>query len=453
MRAQQRMKIERVLTAVVLTKDQAERDAIRIRLSHCGVLPICFKDEWICLENIHHIRPSFAVLRTDCYQRAFRFVNVVKAIKRMFPVIVLSKKRDVEGFVRNNWLANLYFLQYPADEKAFQGAITLLAAAKQTHGRPVLIGGSRARKKLIQDLPQLGMAREPLLIQGQRGVGKKLMGRAIHGCSAARRLPLDTMDARTLSGEWIREAGSGKDAAGRDRGRDRVWVIKNIENMSFSLQSQLLSVMDDWNGNGRGENTDRLLLPLITLAGCNLEALALKGGFRKDLYFRLSVLKVTVPPLRGHVKDICAMAEHFTTHYSIRFHNGICRLPKAVLAAFADYPWPGNVPELKRAVQQWLMSDNIDHPPYEAMGRNGRAGTLYKHPTGGSIDPHEVQAFWNRNRGISLKQAKTRFVMKVEKKMMKAALVKTGGNCKKAAGLLNISYKSMLNKAKAYRLA
>ena len=118
-------------TAVILDREQNQREEIRTRLSRCGVLPICFKDQWICLENIHHIEPGFAVLRTDSFERLSRFVNLSKAIKSNFPIMVLSKENRIEDYVRNNWLDNLFFIGYPADEKEYQGAIELLASAKR----------------------------------------------------------------------------------------------------------------------------------------------------------------------------------------------------------------------------------------------------------------------------------------------------------------------------------
>ena len=161
-------------TAVVLDNDQAQRDDIRIRLTHCGVVPICFQDEWSCLENIHYIRPAFAVLRPDSLEKAIRFVNIAKAIRSTFPVIVLSNQSEIEHFVRNSWLVDVIFLRYPADEIEFQRAIALLAELKPNVDRPVLIAGSLESQTRIERLPLFGGSTEPLLIQGEPGVGKRL---------------------------------------------------------------------------------------------------------------------------------------------------------------------------------------------------------------------------------------------------------------------------------------
>ena len=131
----------RQATAVVLDNDQARRDDIRNRLTHCGIVPICFQDEWSCLENIHYIRPAFAVCRPDSRETAIRFVNIAKAIRSTFPVIVLSNQVEIESFVRRNWLVDLIFLRYPAGDHEFQRAIALLSGMKPNVDRPVLIAG------------------------------------------------------------------------------------------------------------------------------------------------------------------------------------------------------------------------------------------------------------------------------------------------------------------------
>ena len=214
-------------------------------------------------------------------------------------------------------------------------------------------------------MPFLGLSKEPVLIQGEPGVGKRLMAKAIHRCSAARHGAIDFIDAEKLSGPWIQKTKVWSDPGAGDTAAGHFSVIENIENLSCSLQSQLLLVLEDFNANGIGGKKNHVSAPFITLAGCDLGLLAEKGAFRKDLYHRLSVLTITVPPLRGHSADIFALAEYFTARYSIRFNGGICRLPEAVLEAFVEYQWPGNVSELKREIRQVLAAgkSSWDHTP------------------------------------------------------------------------------------------
>jgi DNA-binding NtrC family response regulator len=162
---------------------------------------------------------------------------------------------------------------------------------------------------------------------------------------------------------------------------------------------------------------------------------------------------LTVPPLCGHGDDICAMAEHFAARYGIRTNGVICRLPESVIANFSAYRWPGNITELKQTVGRTVAAaqrgECLEHSPVPCnCGVNGQD----EQEIGAWIDAEDIRKFLRENADISLKKAKTQYAAQVEKKIMKAVLAHTNGNCKKAAVLLNISYKSMLNKAKAYRL-
>ncbi|WP_319525835.1 sigma 54-interacting transcriptional regulator [uncultured Desulfosarcina sp.] len=317
------------------------------------------------------------------------------------------------------------------------------------------MAASAERKKLMQELPLLGLFMETILIQGENGVGKKCIAEAIHGFSVAKDDELEFIDAKDVSGKWIRETGKrllGVRCSDRN-GSSTVKIIENIENLPLPVQSQLLLLMESVNGDGMGKNKNEVSAPFITLAGGDLDASVQSGAFRKDLYHRLSVLKLTIPPLCGHDEDICAMAEHFAARYGIRSNGGICRLPEAVVANFTAYHWPGNIPELKQTVTQMVSAAQQGKCLEHASGPcNCSINGQEKRGVGAWIDAEDIHRYLQENSDISLKKAKTRYAAKVEKKIMKAALAHTNGNCKKASVLLNISYKSMLNKAKVYRL-
>ena len=439
-------------TAVVLDNDQAQRDDIRNRLTHCGIVPICFKDAWICLENIHYIRPAFAVLRPDSRETAIRFVNIAKAIRSTFPVIVLSNQSDIESFVRNSWLFDLIFLRYPADDQEFRRAIALLAGLKPNGDRPVLIAGSLESQTRIERLPLFGGSTEPVLIQGEPGVGKRLMAKAIHCCSTAEIPDLVFVNARKISGRWIRQTHQRVHTPIGDDEKALFIVIENVENLSNHLQAQLLLLVEKSSGNN-GINGARRFVRLITLAETDLGRACRAGLFRKDLYHRLSVLKMMLPPLRDRRDDVPVLADFFASQYSVQNGGAIFRLPDEVRTILRNYDWPGNVSELKGSIRRSLAAgvthwtENLTTWCRTQMGTHERpSGT----PTVDAQD--DVRRFLENNPDLPLKKAKQRYAMQVESRIIEAALSTTHGNCKRAAGLLNISYKSMLNKAKAYQL-
>lgn len=442
-------------TAVILDSDPSRRDDTRMRLSHCGVVPICFNDEWICLENIYHVKPAFAVLRPASPAMAIRFVNISKEIQSHIPVIILSDQQEYESLVNFRWQNDLFFLPYPADEIELQEIIDSLGVSQQNPERPVLIAASAESKKRIESLPMVGLSDEPLLIQGEPGVGKRLMARALHSCSKADGAVLEYIHARDISGKWIRETRRRIDRLPvvETDGIVIFYVIENIEALSVDLQSQLLLVVDSPSQNGN-DNPYRQPVRFITLAETDLEQLSRKGDFRKELYHRLSVLKITVPPLRDRREDVPVLADFFAAKYGLQERGGIVRLPDTVRTVFRNYDWPGNVAELKGVIKDALEKEDSDNwaNRLEAWCRvhMGRQQELF---AASDIDLNDyVKKLLAGNRDMSLKKAKQQCAMQVESRILKAALSQTRGNCKKAAMLLSISYKSMLNKAKAYRL-
>ena len=296
------------------------------------------------------------------------------------------------------------------------------------------------------------MARDPILIQGQPRVGKKQIARVVHGFSLAKEAELEFVDANNITGEWIRETGVRIKAANRGAAIQKVSIIKNLDGLTYSLQSQLLLVLDEVDGSGRFVNRGCSSAPFITLADGELEPLVQNGAFRKDLFHRLSVLKINVPPLAGHSEDIHAIAEYFAARYGIRQNGGICRLTNAVLNEFAAYHWPGNISELKQSVAAVVSKFNEDPLSDVLEGCHCGPQREKRQLTNVWIDADDLRKYIEENDELSLKKARTRYVALVEKRLMRAALKQTNGNCKKAAGLLNISYKSMLNKAKEYHL-
>jgi DNA-binding NtrC family response regulator len=439
-------------TAVVLDQNQLRRDQIRTSLFRCGVMPICFCDEWICLENMQHIRPGFAVIRTDSATRVSRFVNLSKAINKDFPIIVLSGQSRVEEYIRGNWLGNLFYLNYPADDQELRHTISLLAAGKPTSEHPVLIAGSRQRKKLMEDLPLFGMAKEPILIQGENGVGKKRIAKAIYYFSTAKSTQVDFLKAGNITRQWLYETRNRPDVLYNKMSSTTGCVLENIEELPYALQSQFMNLMDKTNNNGAGDRSFTAGIPIITLAGCDLKDKVRQGLFRNGLYHRLSVLKISVPPLRGHTEDIRALAEFFAACYGVQCNGSVGRLTQEVMGKLEEYHWPGNVPELKKLIKQFMLTDKDHWMEKLPTSKDPAKQQSHRQTLIDYVNADEIKEYLKGRQEISLKKASARYGMRVEKKLMKAALAQTRGNCKKAAGLLNISYKSMLNKAKAYHL-
>jgi DNA-binding NtrC family response regulator len=442
-------------TAVILDNDPSRREDIRMRLSNCGVMPIGFNDEWICLENIYHVRPTLAVLRPESPDMAIHFVNMAKAVRSRFPVIILSDQDEYQSLVSIDWQNDLYFTPYPADELELQQIIDSLDVSTLPTDHPVLIAVSLAFRKLVERLPMMGLSDEPVFIQGEPGVGKRLISQAIYRCSKADRAALESIHARDISSGWIRDMRRRIDRLRETNGMAFFYVIENIESLAGDLQSQLLLLMD---GSGRrfasgGNNGRGKKIRFITMAEGDLERLSREGRFRKDLYHRLSVFKMAIPPLRDRKEDIPALADFFAAKYSLKERGGIIRLPDTVRNVFRHYHWPGNVAELQGIIKQAMAKETANWSAFLEEWCRGHIGNVQDRLPVSDIDLKDyVKKLLSGHHNMSLKKAKQHCTMKVESRILKVALSITHGNCKKAAVLLDISYKSMLNKAKAYHL-
>jgi DNA-binding NtrC family response regulator len=437
-------------TAVVLINDQSGRDEIRMRLSHCGVLPICFNDEWICLENIYHLRPTFAVLRPASNATALHFIHIASAVERSLPIIILSDQQALQPLLCKPWRANIFFLPYPVEQKDLQDLIESFGPAKLNALPPMVIAGSPAAQQCIDWLPLIGHSDEPVLIQGEPGVGKRLIAKAIHNCSAAKDTMLEFISAQDISGSWIGQVHQQIDRLSRSG--PLVYVIENIEDLNYQMQSQLLLIMDALVGKGHGDGS-WMPVRFIFLAEVDLSRLSRKGLFRKDLYHRLTVLKIKVPPLRERREDVPLLADFFAAKYGLEQQGSLVRLPEDIRTVFEAYHWPGNVAQLERTIKKALARGTTHWADTLQQWCNDHAGQQHGRFPPPAIDVDGcLQKLMDNKQEMSLKTATQRCAMQVEKGILKVALSRTHGNCKKAAILLNISYKSMLTKAKAYRL-
>lgn len=439
-------------TAVVLDPNQGRRDQLRICLSQCGVLPICFDDEWICLENLFHVRPAFAIVRPTSWKMAIHFVFIARAIEKALPIIVISDQRAFQGMLAKPWLNQLYYLPEPVAKNHLQTIVDTFDTSPSRLSKPVLIAESPVAQISLGRLQRIGLSNEPVLIQGEPGVGKRLIARTIHDCCEANVKLYKPVSARDISGSWICQLQKQIERLSPSDSFMICYVIKNIESLSAQMQSRLLMIMDMFAdyGNGIGAGVP---IRFIFLSETDLFHLIRKGLFRKELYYRVTVLKMHVPPLRERKEDIPLLAEFFTAKYSLENYCALVQLPGNIKTALGDYYWPGNVAQLeetiKKAMEKGIESWTED---LDQLCMDNAAQQARRSPAS-LIDLDDcLRKLMDKKQDMSLKEARQHCIMQVEKDILKTALFRTHGNCKKAASFLNISYKSMLNKVKDYQL-
>jgi two-component system response regulator AtoC len=315
-----------------------------------------------------------------------------------------------------------------------------------------------------------------VLVWGESGVGKELVARAIHDCSPRRErtfvkvncaaLPLELLESELFGYERGAFTGAHKRKLGKFELADGGTIfLDEIGEMPLPLQAKLLHVLQDREfarlGSGRDIKVD---VRVVASTNKDLERAVAQGGFREDLYYRLNVVNILVPPLRDRPEEIPILAEHFWQKYSRQYNRALVPLSRDMLERFQIHPWPGNVRELENLVKRIVVLESEEFVAHELSGRetsnNGYASAPAIARNGAATEkavtaapeakPEAAAAplkrpveAWN---GLGLKDVARRAAREAEHGVIKQVLEEVRWNRMEAARRLKISYKALLYK-------
>ena len=281
------------------------------------------------------------------------------------------------------------------------------------------------------------IARSPastVLVTGESGTGKDLAAKAIHYNSDRRDGPFVNITCSALPDSLLEselfghEKGAFTDAKTQkkglfEQGDGGTVFLDEIGEMSPILQSKLLRVLEEKSFRRVGGNNDQKVnVRVVAATNRNLQDEVKKGGFREDLYYRLNVLTIELPPLRERVGDIPLLGEYFAQRFSVDFRKPIQGFDKDALKLLQDYPWPGNVRELRNAIERAVLLCDRDQLCREAFAAIDKPAELHADMT---LPP----------AGVNLE--------KLERSLVVQALERTKGNQTQAAKLLGINRDQM----------
>ncbi len=253
-----------------------------------------------------------------------------------------------------------------------------------------IIGQSDALKCALYKIEQIAPTDATVLLLGETGVGKELFARAIHNASSRKERPLVKVNCAALPPTLIEselfghEKGAFTGAQSKQVGRFELAhgttiFLDEVGELPPALQAKLLRVLQDGEFERVGSShTTRVNVRVIAATNRNLEEEVKQGGFREDLWYRLNVFPITVPPLRVRTEDIPLIAIFFINKFAKRFGKSIKTVPHKVLRALKNYPWPGNVRELENVIERSVIISQgplltIDLPgPQHAAVDEGR---------------------------------------------------------------------------------
>jgi chemotaxis protein methyltransferase CheR len=241
---------------------------------------------------------------------------------------------------------------------------------KLEHDFESIIGNSPAIQHVLFKVEQVADTDTTVLVLGETGTGKELLARAIHNRSLRKQQPLVKVNCAALPSNLIEselfghEPGAFTGAQNRQIGRFEVAngtsiFLDEIGDLPLELQTKLLQVLQDGEFNRLGSSrTIAVDVRVIAATNRDLEAQVRKGAFRKDLFYRLNVFPLTVPPLRDRADDIPLLAEFFMEKASRRLGKSITVIPKSVMKTLKNHPWPGNVRELENVIERAVINSS-----------------------------------------------------------------------------------------------
>ena len=230
-----------------------------------------------------------------------------------------------------------------------------------------IVGRSRAIEDLIRRIALVSCTRSTVLITGETGTGKELVARAIHGQSAQRHQPFVKVNCAAIP-ETLLESelfghvkGAFTDAVGAKRGKFSLAdggsiFLDEIGTMGIGVQAKLLRVLQEREVEPLGsERSVRVDVRVIAATNRDLRRLVDEGRFQDDLFYRLNVIPITVPPLRDRLEDVPLLVEHLVAKHAARNGRRIDAIEEGVVALLQEYEWPGNVRELENTVERAVV--------------------------------------------------------------------------------------------------
>ncbi len=313
----------------------------------------------------------------------------------------------------------------------------------------IFIYTSEKMQRIKEVIDQVANMDVTILIQGESGVGKEVVARYIHvnslrqnksfmkvNCAA---LPQELLESELFGYEKGAFTGAYRQKPGKfELAQGGTIFLDEIAEISLSLQAKLLQVLQDREFSRLGGKGDiRVDVRVLAATNKKLEQAVKKGEFREDLYYRLNVVNVTIPPLRERKEEIPIFVRYFIDKYARKYNKVLSSLSERAMSALLSHRWAGNVRELENLIQRYAVFGN------EEAIMNGLSNGIQEDPPAerGGEKFSEKESF-------DLKRMVSDTVMETESKAIRDALELTNWHRKKAAKMLNISYKTLLNKIK-----
>jgi DNA-binding NtrC family response regulator len=397
-------------------------------------------------------------------------IDLLKKIKEShnnLPIVMITAFGVVDAAVQALKLGAYDFIEKPINFEKLEHVIRNALEAtrlksqvaetfesnKSRFGLGNIVGNSKAIVDVLHLIKRLAQAgASTLLVQGESGTGKDLVSRALHYESSRRDKPFFALNCAAIPETLIEtelfghEKGAFTDAKNMKKGvfemADGGTVfLDEISEMHLNMQSKFLRVLEDQSFRRVGGVKDLSVdVQVVASTNRNLEVAVKEAKFREDLFYRLAVIPILIPPLRERKEDIPLLVEHFIRFYNVRFRKNIKGVTPEGMRLLLNYPWPGNVRELKNAIERAMILED------QGVIEVAQLPIRIADPGAGQSLPISAGDPLVRlpKEGAGLEQ--------IEKQLLQQALEMANGNKTKAAKLLRISRDTLRYKVRKHEL-
>jgi len=397
-----------------------------------------------------------------------------KEIDPKLPIIIMTAHGTTEAAIEAMRLGAFDYVMKPFEvpamkqliEKALEAGrlmkIVVEYEPKEDFGGDRIIGSSSRMQEIYKIIGQTAATDVTVLLRGESGTGKELFARAVYYHSKRKDKPFFVINSAAIPETLLEselfgyEKGAFTDARERRVGKleqchDGTLFLDEVGDMPLSIQTKLLRVIEDKSFERLGSNkTVKVDIRLITATNKNLESLIKEGKFREDLFYRLNVVSIPIPPLRERKEDIPRLVEYFLTKYGREFNKKGVSLSESALAVLQRYDWPGNVRELENTIKKALifsksaaiLPEGIFIPEHIREGKKQSSVYLQE------LLPDLVKNGLRRENGNLYKE----IIEEVERALLIETLKQVNGNQSEAAKILGISRPTLKDKIDKFGL-
>jgi DNA-binding NtrC family response regulator len=401
---------------------------------------------------------AFDLVVLDIRMPDMNGVEVLKRIRSIHPetdVIMITGYPTIDTAVHCIKLGAIDYLVKPFRLDDLDAALNKMASSSSTpksvmysnglrfdSEKKLIIGQSPPIKEIFEKIVKVAATDSTVLITGESGTGKDLVARAIHANSNRNDQEFVAVDCSSLV-ETLLESELFGHVKGSFTGANQTkhgffelanhgtFFFDEISNLSLNIQAKLLRVIQEREFRKVGDQKKiKLDIRIISASNINLEESVRSGEFREDLYYRLSVVPIRVPPLRKRKEDIPILVQHFLKKFSEKIKRHIPEVSPEAMELLKEYAWPGNVRELEHIIERILILEDTD-----------------------IIRSRDLPSFISQREGDFQMFSEELFdLQELEKRYIRFVLRRTKGKKKQAADILGINRKTLGMKIKKYGL-